>query len=326
MYINEKKAQTKENEKIFNINEYCAINNVYLLKTFAIENYCGYELSCNVCKKEWKTDVFKLLKNKYACPLCSQRLKNKKYDTNNDSFLNEDDISFYLLGVWYSDGHISYKNINTKQCGLTSIDKEWIEKIRDIISPGRPVTKEVNRNTYKLYINSEKFYDWLEKWGCVQNKTFKLKFPENIPEKYLPDFMRGLTDGDGSVIIYEQKCENKAVGKHTKTRIKCVLFGGCEEFFNGIILNLAKIGLNFKLAKVSLKDGRIICGVPVKKTGAFCFRLNSAEFKAAKILKWMYYDGMRIFLKRKADKSKLAIKAIENHMKTFPGRYKGKTL
>jgi intein-encoded DNA endonuclease-like protein len=48
----------------------------------------------------------------------------------------------------------------------------------------------------------------LEKWGCVENKTFKLNFPDFISEELIPHFIRGYFDGDGSVFLHKQKVNN----------------------------------------------------------------------------------------------------------------------
>lgn len=326
MYVNKRQNQNKVNAASFDIYDYCIKNNITLLEEFLIEDYAGYKLSCNICQKEWNSDVYKLLKNVYACPRCLKRLSNKQYEVNFSSFLNEDAISFYLLGVWYSDGSVEKYSENSKRASLSSIDKEWLEKIRDIISPGRPISKEINKNPYKLYINGDEFYNWLFNWGCIPNKSLILKFPENIPEKYLPDFMRGLTDGDGSVILYEQKCFNKINGNHLKTRIKYYICNANEDFLNKAKEILEKLDFGFSVVKLPLKNNREILGVKVKKQDAFIYRLISAEFKAAKFLKWMYYEGHELSLNRKYKKAMTAIETVKRYIEENPKFYKGKIL
>ena len=60
-----------------------------------------------------------------------------------------------------------------------------------------------------LEFNNKEFVDNLRKLGLHDNKTFTIKPPENIPKEYLPYFVMGLIDGDGSVYILNRNINNK---------------------------------------------------------------------------------------------------------------------
>lgn len=68
----------------------------------------------------------------------------------------------------------------------------------------------------------------LEKWGCIENKTFKLKFPEFLSEELVPHFIRGYFDGDGSVFIHRQKTTD------TEYYNLGVQFSGIYQFLKAI--------------------------------------------------------------------------------------------
>lgn len=59
----------------------------------------------------------------------------KKYTHKTEILTNEDDISFYLLGAYMTDGCIAMRDSKPISATLVSSDFEWIEKIKNIISP-----------------------------------------------------------------------------------------------------------------------------------------------------------------------------------------------
>lgn len=121
---------------------------------------------------------------------------------NLQTFYNEDNISYYLLGAFMSDGCV-YKRKNrpnSKIVTLTSKDKDWLELINNIICPDKPILKH-GKNCYRLMYMSSDLGTWLESKGCSSAKSLTLQFP-NIPSKYLSDFIRGCWDGDGWMLIF----------------------------------------------------------------------------------------------------------------------------
>lgn len=54
------------------------------------------------------------------------------------------------------------------------------------------------RNTPTLIINSKIMKNDLESMGISANKSLTIPFPE-VPDEYLPSFIRGVIDGDGWV-------------------------------------------------------------------------------------------------------------------------------
>ncbi|MCB5934278.1 hypothetical protein LI012_00855 [Caldibacillus thermoamylovorans] len=54
------------------------------------------------------------------------------------------------------------------------------------------------KKTHTLIINSKLIADDLRKIGIYENKSLTVPFP-NVPNEYLPSFIRGVIDGDGWV-------------------------------------------------------------------------------------------------------------------------------
>lgn len=130
------------------------------------------------------------------------------YSLNKDIFFNENDISYYILGLYITDGNIFFKSKKDGSRGsgsidLSSIDIDILEKIRDMVCPNLPIKKVVNTNCSRLRISNTEIANWFVLNECIPNKTKIVKFP-NIPPKYLKDFVRGLIDGDGSIGLYDR--------------------------------------------------------------------------------------------------------------------------
>jgi len=309
-------------ENFFNINKYCEENNLKLISQVSDKIHKDgkkekqFNVKCNICDKNWILSAGKAGKNKNACRKCFLNL-NIKYPINYDSFLKEDSFSFYLLGVWYSDGNV-FERKYSYFCGLTSKDKEWLEAVRDVICPNKPLYK--NRTCFSLNIAGKEFFDWLNSWGCIPNKSLVLKFPLNIPDKYLPDFIRGLIDGDGSVYIYETNVKNKKYGKYKKKFLQLFLCSGSRIFIEEYIKILSNEGYDLSFSERKSIAGSKILNT-VLKNDSVIYRAVASGQTASQLLEWIYYPGHPLSLDRKYKKALEGIQLLEERILENPGMY-----
>lgn len=170
-------------------------------------------------------DVAKKFNVSLSCVL-NRQSKNKwekrttrgrsKYSFD-ESFFDDIDCEkkAYWLGFMMADGFITSKREREKrgvetQCfgiTLSSKDIEHLEKFKKDLNSNHPIYTHKNyksqfsgTETSRLMISSQHTVDSLKKWGVVENKTFFCKMPD-IEEKLKPVFIRGYSDGDGSIII-----------------------------------------------------------------------------------------------------------------------------
>lgn len=125
----------------------------------------------------------------------------EKIDTKNKA---------YILGFLYADGSVTNKAWRIK---LQKKDKCIIEKIKKEIKYDgpilwrRPEKRErdgkitYSQGSFALSIARVKMAADLTKLGCMENKTWNLRFPteEQVPREFIPDLLRGYWDGDGSI-------------------------------------------------------------------------------------------------------------------------------
>ena len=156
-----------------------------------------------------------------------------KHNYNKDVFYNEDSTSYYLLGAWMTDGCVykSKDRPNRKTITLTSKDNDWLEKINNLICADKPILKH-GTNCYRLMYNSTKLADWLINHGCCQQKSLTLKFPY-VPKDFLPDFIRGCWDGDGSLSF--TKSANKGKQYQAQANLTSGSLTFCQDLCNVLV-------------------------------------------------------------------------------------------
>ena len=127
-----------------------------------------------------------LLKN--GIKLRPLSVTSRKYKINDENYFNviNTEEKAYILGLLYADGNIRY---NGFEITLMEIDKEILEKLSiiiygKIILGYRKARKYKNefenicKPQYRLVVSSNIMKNDLIKHGCVQAKTFKIRFPK----------------------------------------------------------------------------------------------------------------------------------------------------
>lgn len=214
-------------ERVKNNNWICAEKNrnIYLsnqdlqeIKTL-VENGVSYEDICNKFSIAENSLLNRIINNKWE-----RGKRNNTYTFNEYYFDNIDnEHKAYWLGFLYADGYILSKRncpnkVNEQQSfgfSISAEDSELFEKFKKDLNANNPVHYYKNysssftstKNSGRILLTSQHTVNSLKKLGLVENKTFFLKEPP-IDKKWLPAFLRGYSDGDGSVYI----CQNGKFG------------------------------------------------------------------------------------------------------------------
>lgn len=179
--------------------------------------------------------------------------RKTKYSCDKNYFDNiTTEHQAYWLGFLMADGYITSKRIrinhgDKSQCVGFSIsvkDAELFEKFKKDLKSNHPVNIYKTSSGYKnstesgrILITSQHMVDSLKKYGLVENKTLILKFPE-LPKHLIPHFIRGYSDGDGSIIIsHLSDGQIKYAWNITSTKEMCE---GILNFFNKNNLKLSQ--------------------------------------------------------------------------------------
>jgi len=185
----------------------------------------------NICDDYMLGLSYKLLSEKYN--ICTWSIGNvlkknniksriRKHNCDENYFEKIDSKEkAYWLGLLFADGYVrKRKQFNGKHrqggnvgISLKNGDEYLLEKFILDLKSTYKLTKQIKGNflSYKLEINSSKMADDLIKLGCFLNKSLIL-LPPNLSDEYIPHFIRGYFDGDGSIGKYEGRHKFNLLG------------------------------------------------------------------------------------------------------------------
>lgn len=201
-----------------------------ILKQKAIELYTKENLSMNKISK--MLDISDSTVKRFLTEEGIEIVKKPRLDYTVKENLfyeikNAEDA--YWLGLLYADGNVS-KTGYYVELDLKESDKYLVEKFKDYCKCTKELGKHIiNRNnkqyvSYRCAFSNQQCHDNLIKQGCVPAKSLILKCPteEQVPQEFLPAFIRGYCDGDGYV-------------RWEEIRHKEIVLLGTQEFLEGII-------------------------------------------------------------------------------------------
>ncbi|KKS20864.1 MAG: hypothetical protein UU77_C0014G0013 [candidate division WWE3 bacterium GW2011_GWC1_41_7] len=135
----------------------------------------------------------------------------RKYKLNEEYFSHWTSQMAYVLGFWYADGHMRHEK--SYRIYFTSKDKEHLISIKKLLETNSPLTA-YGGSCVTLVVHSKRLFQDLLLLGGVPGKSNVITFPK-IPPQFLPDFIRGYFDGDGSVHRIVYKASKKSCLLHS---------------------------------------------------------------------------------------------------------------
>lgn len=220
--------------------------------------------------------IRKVLENKNIS-IRDVSLCQRKYHVDETTFNKIDSAEkAYWIGFLATDGNI-YDNIVS--IALQARDKNHIEKFKKLLKSNHPIydiDSKLNNKIFKsvkFQIRSDKLCDDLISLGITKNKSLTLK-PQKIKDEFVPDYIRGLIDGDGCIHI-------------RKDNQMSISFIGTFEVCSFISQNITML-CNIKPSKIK------------RRKNVYHIRWNGNKI-SKKITDAIYYNGC-IALDRKFEK------------------------
>lgn len=200
----------------------------------------------------------------------------------------------YWLGFLAADGCITtHKSGNNYiKLSLAIKDKKHLEKFKSFLNvnnkistykTGSSQTSEKKYECCEIKIGSNSMAADLAVYGIVPRKSHIMKFPK-LPKELVRHYIRGMWDGDGSVLYAARK-------EYPKNFFPRVQLCGNKEILTSI-QEVFKKKLGVRPAKLSAISS------------IFLFRKETRNAK--KIIKYLYEDS-NIYLDRKYEKAILGI-------------------
>lgn len=209
----------------------------------------------------------------------------EKYTYNTSYFHNIDcEDKAYWLGFFCSDGFVSG---NEATISISEKDISLLKEINKSVNGNLNIThahrshkingREVHIDCCTIRFRRKEIIDDLISHGCIPNKTFKLKFPneKQIPNTLLRHFLRGYFDGNGCV------CEIKE-RKELRFYFSCASI----DFINGITEYLSDNNIKSYYRKQPCR----------------CYEMTITGIENTKKFANLLYKDSNIFLNRKYDK------------------------
>lgn len=246
---------------------------IYLYNTGKSQQEIANEFKCS------QTHISNVLKKQnITCRIG----KNLIYNDVDVTFFKEinNEMSAYFLGLLFADGCVQIKNnCYTMSIKLKKDDKIILEKFRDTISLSSPI-KLIDNKYYYFRINQKLICEQLIFHGCVPNKSLILKFPTTVPNELLHHFIRGYSDGDGTIYKNKLKSGMNTIWKIISTADFCT-------------------SLHDILLKLGIKSSRYL-SKPSSNTVTTTLCVGG-NLQVEKLLDWIYKDAI-IYLPRKHNK------------------------
>ena len=189
--------------------EYCLTNDSYYMWKEIFETLKDKYISLKYIIKKYK--IGNGTTQKYSKYFCKDDVNFKersfKVEFDRLCFNKESPEKWYWIGFLLADGNIFRSELRLK-IGEIDIDhlKKYCDflnlsydKITIVTNEHSSYTKKKSVTSCKVVISDYKIVEYLKSLNFTYNKSGKEIPPDNIPDIYLRDFLRGFFDGDGSI-------------------------------------------------------------------------------------------------------------------------------
>lgn len=150
----------------------------------------------------------------------TQSQNARKYHINQDYFKIWSHNMAYILGLWFADGCI-YKG-KMFDITLHAKDKYILQKIKEELGYEGNLYDYVDRQAARINFSCKVIYNDLVALGGQEHKSLSITFPF-VPKEFLPDFIRGYFDGDGSIMRMKNNRLNSAFCNGSKSFLVSLL-------------------------------------------------------------------------------------------------------
>jgi predicted DNA-binding protein YlxM (UPF0122 family) len=158
------------------------------------------------------------------------KLAQQFYDINEDFFNSWSPEMAYVLGLLITDGCIS----KSGAVSLCINDRELLEKVKVAMgSEHNIVVSKHQKGLHYFHFARENMVKKLIELGVIPKKSLVVKFPE-VPGEYMPDFIRGVFDGDGSVFFDKRR---------PRCPLRAKFMSGSEAFITELQTALEGLGM-----------------------------------------------------------------------------------
>lgn len=212
------------------------------------------------------------------------KLPQQFFDINESFFSSWSPEMAYVFGLIVTDGCVS----DTGVVSLCLNDLDLLEKVKKALGSEHKITpSKRQKGLYCFYFSRERMVGDLEKLGVLPRKSLTVRFPK-VPQWYLPDFIRGVFDGDGSVFFDKRQ---------PKFPLRAKFISGSEDFIIVLQKNLELLGMPKRTVyKQKTKNGWSYMFIYAHKDSVTLFNILYKNVQNGLFLERKYkrfLDGLR---------------------------------
>lgn len=253
----------------------------------------GYDfMRHKICPKCGGTFETENRSKKFCCRSCANSFTNALRKIPDESiFMNGiSNTNAYVLGLIYSDGCLSYDNhCHRYKITISLNDFDILEKIHKLMTPNKKLYEYKHPNgrrvTYSIISCNEDDISFLKNLGMTERKSSIINFPY-IESNYIPHFIRGYFDGDGSVYVNRTKTNyNNNIKQYNYINVSFTT--GSVDFATQLndILN------TYNILSHVVKDSRV-------EHNSWYVKIYEKE-SLTKFYNWIYNDAELFLLRKK---------------------------
>lgn len=193
-------------------------------------------------------------------------------------------INAYIFGWIMSDGCLlkEGRNKTAYAVRICSNDYEILQWMHSYMCVGNKIYRQ-GSNGYLIKYRNQDGIAFMMKNNLTEKKSLSMLFPK-IPDKFLPDFIRGHFDGDGSIVLHTNRYNTYAQVSFTS---------GSKAFLESLQKKLSAAGITSHL----YRDGR--------ETNSSYYLRVIKRSETERLFHFMYSDLSDTgFLNRKYEKYK----------------------
>lgn len=211
---------------------------------------------------------------------------------NEDFFKKWSLAMAYILGFIFADGCLVEYNNGYYGLDITTKDLLLLKLIKKRLGAEHKIGRK--ERGYRIQIRNRHIYSDLLSLGLIPRKSKIVRFPR-VSERHSSHFIRGLFDGDGSVMVW-----SGPRWRHT-CQIRVSFTSGSQSFLKDL--------KKYLLRQAGLSRGKIS---PITR-GYHLRYLSMSECIA--LYKFMYQGNDKLYLKRKKDKFELFLSSKDKENK-----------
>lgn len=158
------------------------------------------EITCQECDATFLVPPSRARKARYCGTKCRDRARRSIQ--NEIVFGSPNPLSAYWAGFLMADGNVTSWGKNQSKISLVlgARDLGHLLQFAQFVGYRGDVRFIPSHDTYAISGSSALMADDLSRWGVVPDKTHVGAVPD-IPSELVPDYIRGLIDGDGCICI-----------------------------------------------------------------------------------------------------------------------------